>query len=166
MEAGPSRRMFETDGPTEHEKGASAMTYVMAEFTLGAALLTVLEIFLFIAWIWILVAIIGDLFSDHRVSGWGKAGWTILLVLLPFLGILIYLIARGGTMHERALQRQAEAKSQFDAYVRQTASVSAADELVKLAELRDRGTISESEFEQAKGRVLAQGDSRVAEKAA
>lgn len=142
------------------------MTHVLAEFTLGAALLTVLEIFLFVAWIWILVAIIGDLFSDHHVSGWGKAGWTILLVLLPFLGILLYLIARGGTMHERALQRQAEAKSQFDAYVRQTAGVSAADELVKLAELRERGTISEPEFEQAKGRVLAQGDAHAAQKAA
>ncbi|HEX8689829.1 MAG TPA: PLDc N-terminal domain-containing protein, partial [Solirubrobacterales bacterium] len=58
-----------------------------AEFTLGAALLTVLEIFLFIAWIWVLVTVIGDLFGDHTVSGWGKAAWTILLILVPFLGV-------------------------------------------------------------------------------
>jgi hypothetical protein len=139
---------------------------IFAEFTLGAALLTVLEIFLFVAWIWILVGIISDLFSDHEVSGSGKAGWTILLLVLPFLGVCIYLIARGGTMHERALRREAEAKRQFDAYVRQTAGASPADELAKLADLRDRGTISQSEFEQAKSRLLVQGDAQPAEKVA
>ena len=139
------------------EKGVPRMTHlVLANFTLGDALLTVLEIFLFVAWIWILVAIISDLFSDHAVSGWGKAGWTILLLLLPFLGIFIYLIARGGTMQERALKREAEAKKHFDAYVRQTAGASPADELAKLADLRDQGTISEAEFEQAKNRVLGE----------
>src|SRR5690606_5399633 len=66
----------------------------LADFTLGHALLTVLEIFLFIAWIWVLVTIISDLFADHEVSGWGKAAWTFLLILVPFLGVLIYLIAR------------------------------------------------------------------------
>jgi hypothetical protein len=139
---------------------------VFAEFTLGAALLTVLEIFLFVAWIWILVAVITDLFSDHDVSGWGKAGWTLLLVVVPFLGILIYLIARGGTMQERALRREAEAKRHFDAYVRQTAGASPADELAKLADLRDRGTISEAEFEQAKSRLLSHGDAQPAERVA
>jgi Short C-terminal domain/Phospholipase_D-nuclease N-terminal len=135
--------------------------FIPADFTLGAALLTVLEIFLFVAWIWILVAIISDLFSDHTVSGWGKAGWTLLLIILPFLGVCIYLIARGGTMQERTLKRQTDAKQQFDAYVRQTAATSPADELAKLADLRDRGTISESEFEQAKSRLLARGDKHV-----
>jgi hypothetical protein len=129
----------------------------LADYTLGAALLTVLEIFLFIAWIWVLITIFSDLFSDHTVSGWGKAGWTFLLILVPFLGALIYLIARGGEMQERTLARQAEAKQQFDTYVRQTAGTSSADELAKLADLRDRGTISESEFEQAKRRLLTGG---------
>lgn len=133
------------------------MDVVMANFSLGDALLTVLEIFLFVAWIWILVAIVSDLFSDHETSGWGKAAWTILLVLLPFFGVFIYLIARGGGMHERAARRQAEAMTRFDTYVRQTAGTSPADELVKLADLRDRGTISEAEFEQMKTKVLAGG---------
>jgi len=135
---------------------------VMASFGLGEALLTVLEIFLFIAWIWILVSVIGDLFSDHTVSGWGKAAWTIALVLLPFLGVFVYLIARGDGMHERAAKRQAEARNQFDTYIRQTASGSPTDELTKLADLRDRGVLSESEFEQAKNRALGGGGSQPA----
>jgi hypothetical protein len=138
------------------------MHLVLADYTLGSALLTVLEIFLFVAWIWVLVAVIGDLFSDHRVSGWGKAGWSVLVLLLPFLGVFLYLIARGGSMHERAANRQAESQRQLDAYVRRTAAAgSPADELVKLADLRERGTISEAEFEQAKAKLLS-GDSQVA----
>lgn len=133
----------------------------LAAYSFGQALLTVLEIFLFVAWIWVLVAVISDLFSDHQVSGWGKAGWCVLLLLLPFLGVFLYLIARGGSMHERAAKRQAEAQHRFDAYVRQTAaSASPADELVKLSDLRERGAISETEFEQAKARLLS-GDSQV-----
>lgn len=128
---------------------------VLAEYTFGAGLLTVLEIFLFIAWIWVLITVLGDLFGDHGVSGWGKAGWCALLILVPFLGVLIYLIARGGKMQERAMARQAEAKKQFDSYVRETAAAaSPADELAKLASLRDQGAISTPEFEQAKAKLL------------
>ncbi|HVS99275.1 MAG TPA: SHOCT domain-containing protein [Solirubrobacterales bacterium] len=131
---------------------------VFADYTFGAGLLTVLEIFLFIAWIWVLITVIGDLFSDHSVSGWGKAGWCAVLILVPFLGVLIYLIARGGKMQERAIARQTEAKQQFDTYVRQTAATaSPADELTKLAALRDQGAISAAEFEQAKAKVLVGG---------
>jgi ABC-type multidrug transport system fused ATPase/permease subunit len=129
----------------------------LAEFTLGAALLTVLEIFLFIAWIWVLITVIGDLFSDHGVSGWGKAGWVFLMVLVPFLGVLIYLIARGDGMHERAANRAAAAQQQFDAYIRQTAGASPANDLEALARLRSQGVLSDSEFEQAKQRLLAGG---------
>jgi hypothetical protein len=128
---------------------------VLADYTFGSALLTVLEIFLFVAWIWVLITVLGDLFSDHSVSGWGKAGWCALLILVPFLGVLIYLIARGGKMQDRAMKRQAEAQKQFDAYVRQTVgAASPADELAKLASLRDQGAISTAEFDQAKARVL------------
>jgi hypothetical protein len=135
-----------------------------ADFTLGDALLTVLEIFLLVAWFWILIVILSDLFGDHTVSGWGKAGWCVLLLILPFLGAFIYLIARGGTMHERVLQREASAKRQFDAYIRQTAAASPAaaspaEELARLAELRERGAISEAEFEQLKQRALTGGGS-------
>lgn len=129
----------------------------IAEFTLGAALLTVLEIFLFVAWIWVLVTVIGDLFSDHAVSGWGKAGWIFLMVLVPFLGVLIYLIARGDGMHERAANRAAAAQQQFDAYIRQTAAASPANDLEALARLRSQGVLSDSEFEAAKQKLLAGG---------
>ena len=129
--------------------------FVLADYNLGDALLTVLEIFLLVAWFWILITILSDLFSDHAVSGWGKAGWCVLLLVLPFLGAFIYLIARGGTMHERAARREAEARKHFETYVRQTAATSPADELVKLTDLRDRGVISEAEFEQMKRKALA-----------
>lgn len=130
---------------------------LLAEFTLGAALLTVLEIFLFVAWIWVLVTVIGDLFSDHSVSGGGKAGWVFLMILVPFLGVLVYLVARGDGMHERAERRAAATQRQFDAYIRQAAGASPANDLEVLARLRSEGVLADSEFEQAKQRLLAGG---------
>jgi hypothetical protein len=127
----------------------------LADFTLGHALLTVLEIFLFVAWIWVLISLFGDLFNDRSVSGWGKAGWTFLLFLVPFLGVLIYLIARGGGMHERAMSRVAASQKQFDEYVRQAAGSSPASELETLAGLHSKGVVSDAEFEQAKQKLLA-----------
>jgi hypothetical protein len=132
-----------------------------ADYTFGQGLLTVLEIFLFVAWIWVLITVFSDLFGDHKVSGWGKAGWCVVLLLVPFLGVFIYLIARGGSMQERAIKRQSDAQSQFKDYVRQTAAVSPADELAKLAELLDKGTITAADFEQAKAKVFS-GDSHAA----
>jgi hypothetical protein len=129
----------------------------LADYSFGEALLTVLEIFLFVAWIWVLISLFSDLFSDHAVSGWGKAGWTLLLFLVPFLGALIYLIARGEGMHERAMNRAAAQQKQFDSYIRQTAGSSPAGELETLAKLRSEGVLSDSEFEQAKQRLLAGG---------
>jgi Phospholipase_D-nuclease N-terminal/Short C-terminal domain len=126
----------------------------LADFTLGAALLTVLEVFLFVAWIWVLVTVIGDLFGDHEVSGWGKAAWTFALILVPFFGVFLYLIVRGGSMHERQLSRAAAAQSQFDAYVRQTAAGST-NELETLARLHEKGVLSDTEFQQAKQKLLA-----------
>jgi hypothetical protein len=126
----------------------------LADFTLGAALLTVLEVFLFVAWIWVLVTVIGDLFGDHEVSGWGKAAWTFALILVPFFGVFLYLIVRGGGMHERQLSRAAAAQSQFDAYVRQTAAGST-NELETLARLHEKGVLSDTEFQQAKQKLLA-----------
>ena len=128
----------------------------LADFTFGQALLTVLEIFLFAAWLMILFSIIADLFRDHQLSGWGKAAWIVFLIFIPFLGALIYLIARGDGMRERALQQQQEAQKQLDAYVRQTASGgSAADELTKLAKLHDDKKLSDEEYEKAKAKIVA-----------
>ena len=128
---------------------------LIADYSLGDALLTVLEIFLLVAWFWILITIIGDLFRDHEMSGWGKAGWVLVLILIPFLGSLIYLIARGEGMRERAVREQADARRHMDAYIRETAGGgSSVDELHKLSELKARGDLSDAEFEQAKAKLL------------
>ena len=129
---------------------------LVADFTLGDALLTVLEIFLFVIYLWILITIIGDLFRDHQLSGWAKAGWIFLLLVLPFLGALIYLIARGEGMRDRTVREQADMRRHMDAYIRETAGTgSSVDELAKLSELKDKGAISDEEFERAKAKLLA-----------
>ncbi|MGI9556564.1 MAG: SHOCT domain-containing protein [Solirubrobacterales bacterium] len=126
----------------------------LANFDLGEALVTVLAIFLLFAWIWVLIAIFGDLFADPDVSGWGKAGWSVLLIFLPWLGVLIYLIARGGAMRERTVARQQEAQAEMDNYVRKTAGGSTAEELDKLSALKDKGVISDEEFQRQKDKLL------------
>jgi len=126
----------------------------VADFNLGDALLTVLGIFLLIAWFWILITIVADLFADHETSGWAKAAWVFFLIFLPFLGVLIYLVARGQGMRERSIARQADAEKAMAAYVRETAGASSADELAKLSDLRDKGTISDEEFQRAKAKLL------------
>ena len=129
----------------------------IAEYTFGEAFLTILSIFFFVIWIWILITIISDLFRDHETSGVMKAVWVFFLVFLPFITALIYLIARGDGMRERAVKEQADAKAHFDDYVKETAGgggSSSVDELAKLAELKDKGAISDAEFEQAKAKLL------------
>ncbi len=128
---------------------------LIADYSLGDALLTVLEIFLLVAWFWILITVIGDLFRDHQISGWGKALWVLFLIVVPFLGTLVYLIVRGEGMRERAVKEQADMRKQMDAYVRETAGGSPADELHKLSELKDKGAISDAEFDRAKAKLLA-----------
>jgi hypothetical protein len=127
---------------------------LVADITFGQALLTVLEVFLFVAWLWILFAIIGDLFRDHELSGWAKAGWVVVLILLPLFGSLIYLIARGQGMRERTIAEQREIQGQLDSYVRDTAGTSSVDQLHKLSDLKQRGDITEAEFEQQKAKLL------------
>lgn len=126
---------------------------IVAEYTFGQGLLTVLAVFVFVAWIMVLFTILSDLFRDHGLSGWGKAAWILFLIFVPFLAALIYLIARGGGMRERSIAQQQQAKEQFDTYVRQTAG-GGADELAKLSDLRDKGAISDEEFQRAKDKLL------------
>ena len=126
----------------------------VADFGLGEALLTTLSIFFFVIWIWILITILTDLFSDHETSGWGKAAWVFFLVFLPFLTALIYLGVRGQGMRDRAIARQQEAQAQMDSYIRDTATTSPADELQKLADLHGKGTISDEEFERMKAKLI------------
>lgn len=128
----------------------------LADISFGELLLIALEIFFFVIWIWILITILTDLFRDHELSGWWKAVWVLFLVFIPFLTALIYLIARGAGMRDRTIKAQAEAKQHFDEYVRQQAhSGSAADELHKLNELKEKGALSAEEFEKAKAKLLA-----------
>ena len=107
-------------------------------------------------WVGLLVTIFGDLFRDHELSGWGKALWTVFLIVAPWVGALVYLIVRGRSINERARAQAQRNEQAFGRYVRETAgaSTSTADELGKLADLRDRGTISAEEFQHAKAKLL------------
>jgi len=127
----------------------------LADISFGELLLIVVEVFLFVIWIWILFTIITDLFRDHEMSGWGKAIWILFLVFIPFLTSLVYLIVRGSGMRDRTIKAQAEAKKHFDDYVRQQAHTTPADELHKLNELKEKGALSEEEFQRAKDKLLA-----------
>lgn len=113
--------------------------------------------FLWIIWLMILFRVIVDLFSDHELSGWGKALWLIFMIVLPYLGVFVYLIARGRQMTERARKQAERSDKEFKDYVKQAAGTGAspADELTRLAALRADGTLTEAEFQQAKSRLLA-----------
>jgi len=127
---------------------------IIADFTVGDALLTVLEIFLLVVWFWILITILADLFRDHELSGWWKAVWVFFLIFVPFVTALIYLIARGHGMRERSIKEQADVRKHFDSYVRETAGTSPVDELNKLSELKDKGAISDAEYDKMKAKVV------------
>jgi Short C-terminal domain/Phospholipase_D-nuclease N-terminal len=117
-----------------------------------------LEFFLFIIWIIILFRVFVDIFRSRDLSGWGKALWVIFVIILPFLGVIIYLIARGKEMGERDVQEAQARDQQFRAYVQEAAAgdgSSPADQLAKLADLRDRGVISDADFESQKAKLLA-----------
>ena len=122
------------------------------------AFLTMLYFFLFIIWIWLLIMVFIDIFRSHDIGGWAKALWVIFIIILPFLGVFVYLIARGGKMHERAAAEAAQQQKAFDQYVRQTAGTaggSSADQLQKLADLKSQGVITDAEFEAQKAKILA-----------
>ena len=122
------------------------------------AFLTILYFFLFFIWIWLLVMVIFDIFRSHDMGGLAKALWVLFIIILPFLGVFVYLIARGGSMHERQAQDAATQRKAFDSYVRQTAGTpgsTTADELSKLANLKSQGLLTEQEFEAEKAKLLA-----------
>jgi hypothetical protein len=128
---------------------------VIADYQPGDVLVTVIEIFFFVIWIWLLIAIFSDLFRDHELSGWAKAAWVLFLLVIPYISILVYLIARGKGMRERAIKEQADAQKHFADYVRQTAgSGSSVDELAKLAELKDKGSISQEDYDKMKAKLV------------
>jgi hypothetical protein len=124
-------------------------------YPLLGAFWTIFEIFLWVIWIWILIYVFIDIFRSRDLSGGAKALWFIFVLFIPLIGVLVYLIARGGEMHERAAQQaQAQDEAARD-YIRQAAGTNSADELAKLADLRERGVITAQEFEQQKAKILA-----------
>lgn len=130
------------------------LSLLFADYEPGDGILTALAIFFFIIWVWIVITILMDLFRDHEISGWGKAAWCLFLIVVPVLASLVYLIARGSGMRERALQEQVDAKKQFDAYVKQAAGTTPVDELHKLDQLRQSGGITEEEYGKMKAELL------------
>ncbi|MGH9290916.1 MAG: SHOCT domain-containing protein [Acidimicrobiales bacterium] len=128
-----------------------------AEFGTGQVFWSMLWFFLFFIWIWLLIVIFGDIFRSDDLSGWGKALWSIFIIVLPYLGVFVYLIARGHKMQEhqvRAAQAQDAAMRDYVQSVAGSGGGGAADEIARLADLRDRGVISEAEFQQAKAKAL------------
>jgi len=113
--------------------------------------------FLWIIWIWILITVFIDIFRSHDLSGWAKTLWFLFVLFIPVIGVLVYLIARGGKMHERTVRQAQQQDQEFRAYVQEAAagSQNSADQLAKLADLRDRGVITAEEFEREKAKVLA-----------
>ena len=127
----------------------------MSNYPLLDAFLTMLWFFLWILWFFLLFRVVLDIFRDDSLSGWAKAGWLIFVVILPFVGVLVYLIARGHKMQEHSVKDAANAQAALDQHVRQVAGTNTASELADLARLRDSGAISEAEFEQAKAKILS-----------
>jgi hypothetical protein len=125
-------------------------------YPLLGAFWTIIEIFLWVLWFWVLITVFIDIFRSHDLSGWGKALWFLFVLIIPLIGVLVYLIVRGGSMQQR-MQRQAQQDDQqFREYVQDAAgSQSTADQLTKLADLRDRGVITPQEFESQKAKILA-----------
>jgi ABC-type multidrug transport system fused ATPase/permease subunit len=114
--------------------------------------------FLWVIWIWILITVFIDIFRSHDLGGFAKALWFLFVLFIPLIGVLVYLIARGGKMHEHAAQQAQQQDAEARAYIQQAAAsapASTADQLAKLADLRDRRVISAEEFEREKAKVLA-----------
>ncbi len=125
-------------------------------YPLLGAFWTIFEIFLWVIWFWILITVFIDIFRSRDLSGWAKALWFIFVLFIPLIGVLVYLIVRGGSMHERAAKEAQQQDQEFRSYVQEAAgSGTPADQLAKLADLRDRGVISAEEFEREKAKILA-----------
>ena len=129
-----------------------------AEWATGQVFWSMLWFFLFFIWIWLLIVVFGDIFRSPDLSGWGKALWSIFIIFLPYLGVFVYLIARGHKMHEHAAQAGGGPGGGDPPYVQNVATTDSgggsAAEITKLADLRDKGVITEAEFQAAKAHAL------------
>ncbi len=127
-----------------------------SSYPLLGAFLSILEFFLFFIWLYLLFVVFGDIIRSPDLGGGAKALWSIVIIVLPYIGVFIYLIARGATMHERAERRAERQDEAFQQYVRQAAGpeTSTSDQLAKLVNLRDEGKISEEDFQRGKAKIL------------
>ena len=124
-------------------------------YPLLGAFWTIVMIFLWVIWFWILITVFIDIFRSRDLSGWAKTLWFVFVLFFPLIGVLVYLIVRGGSMHERAVRQAQVQEEQFRGYVQEAAgSQSTADQLAKLADLRDRGVITAEEFDREKAKIL------------
>ncbi|MFJ3202603.1 SHOCT domain-containing protein [Streptomyces sp. NPDC086989] len=133
-------------------------THLAYDYPLMGAFWTMLWFFMWVIWIFLLFRVVIDVFRDDSLSGWGKAGWTLFVIVLPFLGVFVYLLVRGKDMGRRETENAMQQHKAFESYVRETAGgdrPSSADEIAKLSELHARGIITQQEFEQAKALALA-----------
>ena len=127
---------------------------MFAEFGTGQVFWSMLWFFMFFLWIWLLVTIFGDIFRSHDLGGWGKAAWSIFVIVTPYLGVFVYLIARGKGMGERQLEEMRRRDEMFRGYVKEAAGTgSEVDQLAQLATLRADGVIDEQEFQAMKAKV-------------
>jgi hypothetical protein len=140
--------------PVGSETQLRRLTLPLATFTFGDALLEALEIAVLVVWVWIAIGVLLDIFRSHDLTGWGKAAWVLLIMILPFLGVLIYLIARGHKMHEHAARDAKAHEDAFRQYVRSAASTPV-DDIAKLEDLKNRDVLTDEEFERAKTKALA-----------
>jgi hypothetical protein len=130
-----------------------------ADYPFLDILWTMLIFFAWVIWFWILIRVLMDVFRRHDISGFGKAGWTLFMIVLPFLGVFIYLIAHGKDMGQRDLEQAKASRAQFDDYVRSVAGDSsggAASEIAQAKGLLDSGAISQAEFDALKAKALSQ----------
>jgi len=111
--------------------------------------------FIWVLWFWLLFTVFADVFRRHDISGWGKTAWVIFTILVPFLGVFVYLISQGHGMSERNLQRAQAQQQQFDSYVRDTAGGGSAAEIENAKKLLDSGAITDAEFQTLKQKALA-----------
>ncbi|HEY3834845.1 MAG TPA: SHOCT domain-containing protein [Acidimicrobiia bacterium] len=121
----------------------------------GQVLLSMIWFFLFFIWIWLLITVFADIFASRDMGGWGKAGWSIFVIVLPYLGVFVYLIARGGKMHEHAMRNAQDADDAARAYIRDAvkSAPGPVDQVAQLNELKQQGVIDEDEFQRLKAKV-------------
>ncbi len=126
---------------------------IAADYPFLDVLWTMILFFAWVAWFWVLISVISDLFRRHDISGWGKGAWMLFVVVVPFLGVFVYLIAQGSNMTQRNVEHAQAQKDQFDSYVRETAG-GASGEIAQAKKLLDEGTITEAEFAAIKQKAL------------